>query len=272
MLLIAGIAGFYLYDVIWLGTPFTKNLFRTLLLIAMLLCTLIRIVNGFGRRSLDEYERIYEKELGYAFKNKPFLRKQLVCACRYYNESNYRKALKTLFRLYKKAESERDGVPILLFIAVCYSDMGLEDVAIKFYYKLLEFDPSHAQAHSNLGCLFMSIGENEMAIRHFDASIEFDPAFQNAFSNRATCYFRMNDFESAIADAKRALELKNNHREAANLLAIMYAMQGDEDNKRKYYHIAITSGADPEKLDSTIERFMHEIDEDASEDAPDEEE
>ena len=79
-------------DVIWLKTPYSKNLFRTIAIIVLLLGTLLKLINGSGRNSLNMYEKAYANELGYAFKNKPFQRKKLLCACRLYNESNYRKA------------------------------------------------------------------------------------------------------------------------------------------------------------------------------------
>ena len=101
ILLIVGIIAFYLYDVIWVKTTYTKNLFRTIAIISLLLGTLLKLVNGFGRKSLEVYEKAYANELGYAFKNKPFQRKKLLCACRLYNESNYRKALKYLFLVLK---------------------------------------------------------------------------------------------------------------------------------------------------------------------------
>ena len=258
ILLIVGIIAFYLYDVIWVKTTYTKNLFRTIAIISLLLGTLLKLVNGSGRKSLEVYEKAYVNELGYAFKNKPFQRKKLLCACRLYDESNYRKSLKYLFQLLREVEFERDSIPVLLFIALCYTDAGVTDEAIKVYYDLLKIDPNNPQVHSNLGGLFINEGDFESALHHYNKSIELKPDNYYAYINRANYYFRQNEYDNAIIDAKQALEFKNNGVEAAGLLTIIYALQGDEKNKKKYYHIAITSGKNPLDLNEAIQYYLNE--------------
>lgn len=258
ILLIVGIIAFYLYDVIWVKTTYTKNLFRTIAIIALLLGTLLKLVNGSGRKSLEVYEKAYANELGYAFKNKPFQRKKLLCACRLYDESNYRKSLKYLYQLLREVEFERDSIPVLLFIALCYTDAGVTDEAINVYYDLLKIDPNNPQVHSNLGGLFIDEGDFESALHHYNKSIELKPDNYFAYINRANYYFRQNEYDNAIIDAKQALEFKNNGVEAASLLTIIYALQGDEENKKKYYHIAITSGKNPLDLNEAIQYYLNE--------------
>lgn len=258
ILLIVGMVVFYLYDVIWVKTPYTKNLFRTIAIIFLLLGTLLKLINGSGRNSLEIYEKAYANELGFAFKNKPFQRKKLLCACRLYDESNYRKALKYLFQLLREVEFERDSIPVLLFIALCYTDAGVTSEAIKVYYDLLKIDSNNPQVHSNLGRLFIEEGDFETALKHYNKSIELKPDNYFAYINRANYYFRKNEYNNAIIDAKQALEFKNNGVEAAGLLTIIYALQGDEENKKKYYHIAITSGKNPADLNEAIQFYLSE--------------
>ena len=258
ILLIVGTIALYLYDVIWVKTPYTQNMFRTLAIIFLLLGTLVKLINGSSRNSLDMYEKAYANELGCAFKNKPFQRKKLLCACRLYNESNYRKALKYLFQLLHEVEFERDSIPVLLFIALCYTDAGVTSEAIKVYYDLLKIDPNNPKVHSNLGGLFIVEGDFETALKHYNKSIELKPDNYFAYVNRANYYFRKNEYNNAIMDAKQALEFKNNGAEAAGLLTIVYALLGDEENKKKYYHIAITSGKNPADLNEAIQYYLNE--------------
>lgn len=257
-LLIAAVVAFYLYDVLCLKTPYTQNLFRTIALVCLLSGTLARIANGTPRISLEIYEKKYEAELGHAFADKPFVRKKLLCACRLYDESNYRKALKYLFQLLQTVEHARDFVPIWLFIALCYTDAGVKDEAIRAYYELLKIDQNNAQVHSNLGSLFASEGDYDLAMQHYNKSIGIKPNHYYAYANRANLYFRMEEYENAISDAKQALEYKNNGAEAAALLTIIYALRDDEESKKKYYHTAIISGQDPQDLDGAIEYFLNE--------------
>lgn len=253
------LVSFYLYDVLYVKTPYDENLFRLLAIVFMLLGTLVRLYNGKGRRkNLSVYEKAYANEIGYAFKNKPTQRKKLLCACRLYDESNYSKSLKYLFQLLKEIDFERDSIPVLLFIALNYTDAGYNDDAIKVYYDLLKIDPDNAQVHSNLGRLFIDEGDFDSALKHYNKSIDINPNNFFVYINRANYYFKIREFDCAVSDAKKALSLKNNCGEAAVLLTVVYALKNDEENKKKYYHIAIMSGKCPEDLNEAIQYFMNE--------------
>lgn len=257
-LMIVGLIAFYLYDVIHLHTSYTKHLFRMVAIVCLLVVTLFRVVHGGRRKDLDFYERAYTEELGSAFADRPLLRKKLLCACRLYNECNYRKALKYLFQLLQVSRSKKDSVPVLLFIALCFTDARIHEEAVKAYSELLKIDPDNAQAHSNLGLVLAAMGNFDAALEHYGRSIEIEPENYFAYVNQANLYFRRGDYEQAIADAKQALVFKNNGVEAASLLAIAYALQGDVENKKLYYHIAITSGKKPADLNQAIEYYMNE--------------
>lgn len=255
---ILGLIAYYLYDVLYLKTPYQQNLFRTLAIVFMLLGTLVRVFNGGGRKNLNVYEKAYADVIGYAFNNKSFLRKKLLCACRLYDESNYSKALKYLIDLLPECELNRDRVPVLLFISLCYDEAGCTEDAIKVYYDLLSIDSDNAKAHSNLGGLLIKVGDFDTAFKHYNKSIEIDPDNYYAYVNRANYYFRIQDYENAITDAEKALSIKNNGVEAASLLTVIYALLNDEENKQKYYHISIISGKSPEDMNAAIEYFLNE--------------
>jgi len=259
VLLMLAIVGLYLYEVLVLKKPYTENLLRCIVIFFGGIGTLVKLWNGQGRRrSLSFYEKAYRQELGKAFQNKPSLRKKLLCAYRLYNEDNYRKALKYLYQLLKAAESREDTCAVLLLIALCYTDTNVPQEAIKAYEKLLQVDLYHAQSHSNLGLLYVKVGEFEKARQHYDSAVRYDSKNYYAYANRANYYFRIGEYENALPDAARALEIKNNGVEAASLLTIIYALQGDEENKKKYYHIAIASGKRPEDLNAAIEYYLKE--------------
>lgn len=265
-LAIVAIIAFYVYDVVCSKTPFSENLFRALAVIFVLLGTLVRVFNGYRRKSLDFYEKSYKEVIGQAFQNKTFLRKKLLCATRLYNEGNHEKALKYLSELCKEAEIQRDVIPVLLFSALCYTDLGLFDDAISVYYKLLELDGRNSTTHSNLGLLLVKIGAFETALKHFDEAIACDPYNYYAYLNRSSCFFRNGQYDEAIADSKKALDIKNNGMDAAAMLAIIYALKGDEENRKKYFHLSITSGKKPEDLRASIEYYLQENEAEETED------
>ena len=255
IVLILGVIGFYLYDIFSKGTPWDQHIFRTIAIVAMLLGTLVRLYDTASRKSLELYEKAYEEEIGFAFKDNPLKRKKLLCACRLFSERNYSKALKYLSQLAKEAEYQRDLIPVLLFAALCYGDANIPKESIKIYYDLLQLNPNHAHAHSNLGYQLMKIGNYDEALVHFDKAISIKPKDYHAHVNRADYYFDREQYDQAIADATYALELKNNGQEAAGLLTIIYALLGDEENKQKYYHVALTSGETPERINQAIQFY-----------------
>lgn len=258
-LLILAIVGLYLYEVLWLDVPYTEHLLRSVLIVSSLVVTMCRLLAGRGKTGLAVYENAYAQELGNAFADQPSLRKKLLRACRLYNEAKYAKALKCLFALYRRAQSAKDAVPVLLFIALCYTDARMHSDGIKAYEELLKIDPFNAQAHNNKALLHMAEGSFETALVHYERAMAYKPDYYRACCNRANCYFRMGEYDNAIEDGLRALQMKNNGAEAAGLLAVIYALRQDEENKKKYYHLAITSGKSPEDLNRAIAYYLNEL-------------
>lgn len=261
ILLMLVILGLYAYGVLVQQKPPMEQVPRTVAVIAGGIGIIVKVHSGAGRRkSLQIYEKAYEAELGNAFAQDPKRRKKLLKACRFYNETNYNAALKLLTQLQKEKPQRNDLVPVLLFTALCYDDAGVRREAVRVYEQLLTYDPCNSTACGNLGLLYKSNGEPEKALQQFSRAIDFDRENYYAYNNRASCYFDMEQYDLAIADAKQALVIKHNGREAAGLLAIIYALLDDDENSKKYYHLAIKAGQTPEKLDCAIRHYLNRRD------------
>lgn len=259
ILLILAMAALYFYEVLVLKVPYTQNLLRTVAVVGAGCVSLVRLLSGTGRKHLAVYEKAYADEIGTAFGNEPKLRKKLLCACRFYDESSYNKALKYLGQLLREAEVSKDKLPVLLFTALCYTDMHMPQQAIKVYNDLLRIDPGNVQAHSNLGMLYVHIGDFPQAISHYNRAVELKPDHYYAYANRANYYFRIQELDAAITDAHKALQIKQNGREAAALLAIIYALRADEESQKKYFHIALASGQNGRELNAAIEYYKTQL-------------
>lgn len=258
-LAMASVVVFYIYDVAFVKNPPTKNLFKAIVIFVGLLTTLFKIVNITGRKnSLAMYEKAYEEYIGYAFRDNPSAKKKLLRGVRFYDEDDYGKALKCLQELLGEAKTERDRVPVLLFMALCYEGGRMRDAAIETYCEILAYDFNHSTAHNNLGMLYVGKGDYDKALNHYNKAIACKHDYFAAYNNRANYYFLVKDYDAAIEDAKKALEIKNNMVQAASLLAIIYALRCDTENKNKYYHIAVMAGRPPEELDSVIDYYMNE--------------
>ncbi len=254
--LIVGAVCLYLYGVLYENASTTENLPRVIIISVSAILLIAKINLGASSRgSLVDYEKAFSEEIGNAFLDQSINRTKLICAARLYNESNYRKALKYLFQLLPAARDERDSVPVLLFIALCYTDGGLPIEAVKAYETLLKTDPYNSQAHSNLGLLYIKLGDHEKGLTHYEKALEYNPNNYYAWNNRANYYFRIYEYEKAIADAHKALEIKNNGVESASLLAVLYALTDNAEMKEKYFHVATVLGKNPNDLKESIAYF-----------------
>ena len=77
------------------------------------------------------------------------------------------------------------------------------------------------------------------------------------------CYAKLEKYEDALLYLEQVVTSGNTLEKVLQcrfLLAIIYAIEGDEESKKKYYHIAITSGRSPEELNEAIEYFLNEVD------------
>ena len=253
ILLAVLLTGFFAWSVISGEASFSKTFPRMAVALVSCVGALVKINGSTGRRmSLDKIEAAYIEDIGDVFRPRPMLRKKLLCAIRLYNESNYRKSVKYLLDLAKRSEGAEEYTVSMMFVALNFTDAGVYQAAVNAYMRILDVEPSNATAHSNLGMLYVEMGEYEAAVGEYDMAIAYDREHYYAYSNRANCYFKMGRDDLATEDALRALEIKNNGREAAGLLYVLYSLSGDTENRDKYCRVAVSAGASREILDRAV--------------------
>ena len=216
----------------------------------------------------DYYLRTYAENIRDAFsepkRNKLLVK--LVDAIDFYNNDEYEKALKILLRLRKKCKTVNEDCVVLLFTALCYTDMRYFAPAIDAYREIITIDPTRSTIYSNLGLLYRQMGEYQKAVETFLVALEQDPNNPYAYNNLALTYYRMGEYESAIKHSEKALEIKGNYYQAANCLCLCYFVLGKADAAKKYFRIAVTNGGDPRALKGELaklrEGMMFDYDDD----------
>ena len=143
-----------------------------------------------------------------------------------------------------------------MFIALCYTDARLSDQAETVYKHMISKNYADSLIYFNLGHLKLSRGKYDEAISNFEYALSLDPENAHAYHNLATVYFNMNDLDPAAEYAQKALEINGKMKEASSLLTIIYGIKGDAENRNKYFHIAVSSGHDPQQLNHAIEYFL----------------
>lgn len=206
--------------------------------------------------SLSLYEDRFHEHLQGVFEDNKPAKKELLRAIRDYSNNNYKQSINRLEVLNKRAEYHKNREAILLFLALNMSDSGNLHAAKRYYKQLLEINPFNSTALSNLTVLHRKTGNYEEALKCGKRAIDFDIKNAKAYHNVASIYFHKYEFKEAKEYAHKALELDGNLRVAASLLAIVYSLERNLTEAQKYTHIAVSSGEDPKKLESAIEKYQ----------------
>ena len=114
------------------------------------------------------------------------------------------------------------------FDAGCELESSDPDRAIEAYEKAIDLDPSHADAHVNLGRLHHERRAPARAERHYRAALEADPYHETAAFNLGVALEDLGRVTDAIAAYRRALEIDPNHADAHYNIAGLYEKRGDK--------------------------------------------
>ena len=257
VLCIAAVIAYYVYEVAFLSVPIEKNLFRAIAITAGLVLTMVKLATGTGgrSRSLAFYEKMYAEETEGAFEQSPSLRKKLFRGIRFYQEGKLSKALKIFSSLREKCEERADFRAVYLFHALSLTAADNHYGAIDIYEKAIALVPDYGRFHSNLGYAYTQVKNTEKALESYERALELNPRHAPAHSNLANLYFEQSRFDEAIVYALNALEIEPSFYQASTLLAIIYSMKGDEENAKKYFHMAISNGQNPKDLKNAIDYY-----------------
>jgi len=107
-----------------------------------------------------------------------------------------------------------------------YSEMGMQEEAVKEYKKAIELRPDDAVAHANIGAVYIGLGKLEEAGRYIEEALEIKPDFPNALYNRGYINKRRGNSEEAAEDFKAALELNPHFLNCHMELGSIYLKRG----------------------------------------------
>jgi len=89
----------------------------------------------------------------------------------------------------------------------------LEEAKILFQ-KILQLQPSHYRAHTNLGAILLKLGKLDKAEVSFKKAIEFKPEFEIAYYNLGVTQEKLGRFNEAQINYKKAIKFKPDYVEA----------------------------------------------------------
>lgn len=261
VLLILFCVGFYIFDIMVNHTDPSDHLMKFILVIAACIIGILRSGRSQRRASLSVYEKSYAKELRNAFSTEEKTRKELLLAVRLYDENKLGKALKSLTVLKSKCKRSDDYFAVGLFMALCFTDMHLYQEAINEYQQIITRQLETSTIYNNLGHIHSRLGKKKEAMEYYKQSLELSDENEFTYVNIANMYFSEKEFEPAISYALKALDINCKLKQAANLLAIIYSLQEDNENADKYFHMAISAGSNPSELKNAINYYKTGLEE-----------
>lgn len=245
--------GLYVYGIAVNGESWNENLARTVIIV---LSGVSALMKTFPKRlPLNEYAAAYQKEIGGAFGEDPKKREKLLEAIRLFDEDKYPAAIKVLEGLRLEARTRDEQYAVGLFTALCQTNLGLNEAAIATYEDMAKKGVGSSQLFSNLGARYAALENVEKAMDAYHKAIELDPENPLPHSNIANMVIGLGAYDVAIAAGKRALELNPGQYQAATAVAMAYAALGDDEEKHKYFDMAVKAGQDAKLLERACSQY-----------------
>ena len=108
----------------------------------------------------------------------------------------------------------------------CELESSRPEEARDAYRRVIELDPAHAAAHTNLGRLLHEAGEVEAAEAHYRQALVAEPNDVTASFNLAVALEDQDRIDDAIAAYQRVLAVDGSYADAHYNLARLYERQG----------------------------------------------
>lgn len=107
--------------------------------------------------------------------------------------------------------------------------------------KLLEINPNHYIAWSNLGFVYNQTEQYEKSIESCKKSLEINLAYNLAWNNLAYAYYRTKEYDKAIECNLKSLEIKPDDQRILRIVGWAYFIQGKFLEAEKYFVQATTN-------------------------------
>ena len=135
---------------------------------------------------------------------------------------------------------------------------GRLDEAVACYYKAIELNPGHPEAHSNLGMVLHVQGRLLDALACYRKAVELRPDYPEAQSNLGVALQERGCLAQAAACFRLAIELNPAYPEAHFNLGVVLQEQGELDNAESCYRKALDINPDYVEAQSRLAATIQE--------------
>jgi len=109
------------------------------------------------------------------------------------------------------------------------------------FQKAIALNPEYAEAHNNLGNVFMELGRIDDALDSYRKSLAINPDYVMALSNLGNAFQKLGRLDDAIASCQKALAIDPNFADAHDYLGLTLLKKGEHkaglEHQRKSYGV-----------------------------------
>lgn len=150
--------------------------------------------------------------------------------------------------ILQRAPNHFDALHLLGVIANQRRDFA---AAVQFIGQAVQFDPSFAPAHLNLGNALRELKRHREALACYDRALAIRPDYAEALNGRGNALFELRRHREALADYDRALAVKPDYAEALNNRGnALLALERSEEALASYDRALAAKPDDPEILNN----------------------
>jgi tetratricopeptide (TPR) repeat protein len=117
-------------------------------------------------------------------------------------------------------------------LALYYQRTGDFELALVHYKTVLQRDEMNANAHNNVGNLYMSKALYEDAAREFRRVVAIEPKYVTARVNLSAALYQLKRYDESAAEARAALRLDARNADAYVNLGLAQAAEGQPSDAR----------------------------------------
>jgi protein O-GlcNAc transferase len=142
--------------------------------------------------------------------------------------------------LYREIlKKQPDNFDALHMLGVLYSQLGKDELSVKYLRQAIRFRPGSSTALYNLGNVLKKTGQNKEALSCLEESVRLNPDFYHAYFLLGELYQKDNNNDSAKLCYQKALRSNRKSAEAYSNLGDIYLREGHMNEAITHYQKAL---------------------------------
>ena len=141
-------------------------------------------------------------------------------------------------------------------ITAIHLNKGMLDEALKSIQKAIEINQADAEAHNNMGLIYMRLKKTNEALESFEKAIELKPDYAEVHFNKTVLLRNLDRLIEAEKSCRMAIKFKPNFSEAHSNLGIILHTLNKLDEAERHYKKAIEINPNYDSAKNNLETLL----------------